>query len=99
MTDQVLQPIQATEHPTTHSSLCHMLEARSVAVVGASGREGSYGYNVLAQLDRKRFGNHIYPVNPRYNELLGYRCYPSISDLPESVDRQGTPPRRTAHRR
>ena len=28
----------------------------------------------------------VYPVNPKYEELFGYRCYPSVLDIPEAVD-------------
>jgi acetate---CoA ligase (ADP-forming) len=63
-----------------------MLEARSVAVVGASVKEGSLGQQMLLELDRGGYGGAIYPVNPGYDEVLGHRCYPSIADVPEPVD-------------
>ena len=68
------------------SALERMLEARSVAVIGASGREGSVGHETLVELDKGGFGGPVYPVNPRYEELLGRRCYPSIGEVPEPVD-------------
>jgi acyl-CoA synthetase (NDP forming) len=69
------------------SPLERMLEARSVAVVGASGTEGSAGHQTLVELVTKgRFDGAVYPVNPRYEELFGHRCYPSIADVPEPVD-------------
>jgi len=63
-----------------------MLEARSVAVIGASGREGSVGHETLVELDKGGFDGAVYPVNPRYEELFGRRCYASIADVPEPVD-------------
>jgi acetate---CoA ligase (ADP-forming) len=66
--------------------LQRMLEARSVAVVGASVKEGSLGQQMLLELARGGYEGTIYPVNPGYEEVLGYRCYPSIADVPESVD-------------
>jgi acyl-CoA synthetase (NDP forming) len=63
-----------------------MLEARSVAVVGASVKEGSLGQQMLLELDRGGYDGAIYPVNPGYDEVLGHRCYPSIADVPEPVD-------------
>jgi acyl-CoA synthetase (NDP forming) len=64
-----------------------MLEARSVAIVGASAREGSVGHETLLELiDRGGFAGAVYPVNPRYEELFGRRCYPSIAEVPEEVD-------------
>ncbi len=63
-----------------------MLEARSVAVVGASIKQGSLGESMLAELRRGGFTGAIYPVNPGYEEIAGLRCYPSILEVPEQVD-------------
>ena len=63
-----------------------MLEARSVAVVGASVKSGSLGLAMMQELLRGRYEGAIYPVNPGYEEILGLRCYPSVADLPGSVD-------------
>jgi acyl-CoA synthetase (NDP forming) len=63
-----------------------MLEARSVAVVGASARPGSFGEQMMLQLLRGGFDGPVYPVNPRYPEVLGHRSFPSLADVPESVD-------------
>lgn len=55
-----------------------------MAVVGASGRPGSPGEQMLLQL--AGFDGPVHPVNPRYRELGGLRCYSSLGDLPEPVD-------------
>jgi len=66
--------------------LQRMLEARSVAVVGASVKDGSLGQQMLLELARGGYDGAIYPVNPGYEEVLGHRCYPSLADVPEPVD-------------
>ncbi|MGZ8620659.1 MAG: CoA-binding protein, partial [Actinomycetota bacterium] len=64
-----------------------MLEARSVAIIGASAREGSVGHETLRELvELGRFDGAVYPINPRYEELSGHRCYRSIAEVPETVD-------------
>lgn len=63
-----------------------MLEARSVAVVGASARPDSFGEQMMLQLVRGGFDGSIYPVNPKYDEIMGFRTYPSMADVPEPVD-------------
>jgi acetate---CoA ligase (ADP-forming) len=63
-----------------------MLEARSVAVVGASVKTGSLGRQMMAELRRGGFDGAVYPVNPGYDEVDGYRCYPSLLEVPEPVD-------------
>lgn len=71
----------------SRGALERMLEARSVAVIGASGREGSVGHETLRELvELGRFEGPVYPVNPRYEELFGHRCYASIDEVPEPVD-------------
>jgi acetate---CoA ligase (ADP-forming) len=68
------------------SPLASMLEARSVAVLGASARPGSFGEQMMVQLVRGGFAGVIHPVNPRYSELMGLRCVSSIAELSEPVD-------------
>ena len=65
----------------------HALAARSkgVAVVGASQRRGR-GTNVIANLRDCGFAGEIFAVNPRYQDVLGCKCFPTVSDLPASVD-------------
>jgi acyl-CoA synthetase (NDP forming) len=63
-----------------------LLRPRSVAVIGASGRSDSLGEWSLTNLCKGGFAGNIYPVNPRYDELQGRKCYPSLEDLPEVPD-------------
>lgn len=76
-----------TGNPHGRSALERMLEARSVAVIGASAREGSVGHETLRELvELGRFDGAVYPINPRYEELFGHRCYASVAEVPEPVD-------------
>jgi acyl-CoA synthetase (NDP forming) len=63
-----------------------MLEARSVAVVGASAQPGSFGAELLRQLRVGGFDGAIYPVNPNYTDIDGLACVSSIEAVPEPVD-------------
>ncbi len=58
---------------------------RGIAVIGASAKSGSVGYVIVEQL-KKKFPGAIYPVNPRYSEILGLKCYPSVEEVPDPVD-------------
>jgi acyl-CoA synthetase (NDP forming) len=62
-----------------------LLKPRSVAVLGASERP-SIGRMIIESLDRVGFTGDIYPINPRYESVLGRRCYPAVADLPTGVD-------------
>ncbi len=66
-------------------SVHHMMNPRSIAVVGATERM-QYGGRMLALALRAKDRVRVYPVNPRYKELLGVKCYPSVAELPEAPD-------------
>ncbi|HIP90855.1 MAG TPA: CoA-binding protein [Methanothermococcus okinawensis] len=68
----------------------HIFNPKSVAVIGASNTKGKIGYSLMKNL--KAFveynpENRLYPVNPKYREVLGFKCYSSILEIPEeSID-------------
>ena len=66
-------------------AIATLLAPKSIAVVGASQRRGR-GTNVIANLKTGGFQGAIFAVNPRYDEVLGCKCYPAIADLPKTVD-------------
>ena len=57
-----------------------MLEARSVAVVGASVKEGTLGRAMIEELRRGGYEGSVLPVNPGYDEVLGLPCFPSVAE-------------------
>jgi acetyltransferase len=63
-----------------------MLNPSSVAIVGATDTPGTYGDLVRRNLRDAGFKGKVYLVNPRYQELEGVPCYPSVRDLPAPVD-------------
>lgn len=63
-----------------------MLEARSVAVVGASPRPGSVGWQAISQLIGGGFPGRIHPVTPSHREVAGLPAIPSLSAIEEPVD-------------
>lgn len=60
-------------------------QPRGVALVGASANPAKGGFAILNNL-KTGFDGGIYPVNPRYDEIDGLQCYPSVADVPDSVD-------------
>jgi acyl-CoA synthetase (NDP forming) len=74
------------EHSAAAPALRAMLEARTVAIVGASAQPGSFGAELLRQMRVGGFDGTIYLVNPRYTEIDGLPCASSLRDLPEPVD-------------
>ena len=63
-----------------------MLEARRIAVVGASGRPGSFGWRVVSEATASPSVPEVLLVNPRYDEVLGRPCLDSLDDIDGPVD-------------
>jgi acyl-CoA synthetase (NDP forming) len=63
-----------------------LLHPRSVAVVGANDRPGSYGDMIFRNLAAVGFEGAVWGVNPKRDEVHGRPCVPRVADLPEPVD-------------
>lgn len=66
--------------------LQHFFRPRSVAVIGASARPGSVGATVLANLAGAGFSGAIWPVNPKYRELLGMPVLADVAELAQAPE-------------
>jgi len=62
-----------------------IIQAKTVAIVGASGSPGKVGRMFLDRYIEAGFEN-IIPVNPKESEILGLKAYPSVVDIPRPVD-------------
>ncbi|MFC2044942.1 acetate--CoA ligase family protein [Chloroflexota bacterium] len=71
---------------TVTGQLEGLFHPRSIAVMGASTNPASAGYRYVIQLKNYGFKGAIYPINPKYPEILGLKAYPSIKDVPGSID-------------
>ena len=58
----------------------------SVAVIGATEKEGGVGRTLLWNLISNPFGGAVYPINKRHKQVLGIKAYSRIGEVPESVD-------------
>ena len=68
------------------ADLSAVFEPRSVAVVGASRTPGKAGFNILENLLRLGYEGQVYPVNPKAEEILGLKAYPTVDQIPGQVD-------------
>jgi len=71
---------------TARISLDSFFRPNSVALIGATDREGSVGRTVLINLTDGKFPGKVYAVNPHRSEVLGLRCHANIAAVPEQVD-------------
>jgi len=66
--------------------LNRVFEPRSVAVVGASEREGAVGTQLLRNMLDSEYTGEIYPVNADRETVQGLRAYPSVTDVDHPID-------------
>ncbi|TDQ81562.1 acyl-CoA synthetase (NDP forming) [Dongia mobilis] len=71
--------------PVAHK-LDRLLRPKSVALVGASPKEGSVGRGMITSTAMPGTPSRVYFVNPGYDEIDGQKCYKSLRALPEVVD-------------
>jgi acetyltransferase len=67
-------------------SLERILNAESVAIVGASKNETKRGYQTIRTLLDEKYEGRIYPVNPKEKSILGFKCYKNVSEIRGPVD-------------
>jgi len=60
--------------------------ARSVAIYGASATPNSVGQAIVQNFIKPQYTGKVYAVNPKYSQVLGVPCYPSLQDIPDEVD-------------
>jgi len=63
-----------------------LLAPKSIAVVGASNDFSRIGGMLLKYLLKFGYRGEIYPVNPKYEDIAGIKCYSSVGNLPERID-------------
>ena len=68
------------------SSLDAFFKPKSVAIVGASSDPKKVGNTALKNLVSMGYQGKIFPINPREDSILGFRCYKSVLDIPEPVE-------------
>ena len=79
-------PVLTDTATSGRTALESFFRPASVAVIGATDREGSVGCTVVTNLVQGSYRGRVYPVNRKHKELFGVPCYPSPKDLPEPAD-------------
>lgn len=68
------------------SAMQRLLNARSVAVIGASEDRGKFGGRMIYNLIHHGFSGTVYPINPKRETILGLKAYPDITAVPAPPD-------------
>lgn len=67
-------------------NLKYIFEAKSVAIIGASANPEKLGAVILKNFVDGGFGGKVFPINPKYEKLLGLKCYPDVFSIKERID-------------
>ena len=68
------------------TAMNRIMRPKAVAVIGASAEAGKIGNSVMKNLIDGGYKGEIYPVHPKAGEILGYKAYRSVKDIPGEVD-------------
>jgi len=67
-------------------SMKRIMQPKSLAVIGASSETGKIGNSVMKNLINGGYKGQIYPIHPKDAEILGYKAYKSVKDVPGEID-------------
>src|SRR3954470_24270400 len=68
------------------TAMNRIMQPKAVAVVGASAEDGKSGSSVMKNLINGGYKGEIYPIHPKAAEILGYKAYKSVKDVPGVID-------------
>ncbi|MBA3588942.1 acetate--CoA ligase family protein [Methylibium sp.] len=80
------QPRHRPAEADVLSSMNRIMQPKSVAVIGASAEDGKIGNSVMKNLINGGYKGNIYPVHPKATEILGYKAFKSVKDVPGEID-------------
>jgi acetyl coenzyme A synthetase (ADP forming)-like protein len=68
------------------TAMNRIMRPQAVAVIGASAEDGKIGNSVMKNLINGGYKGEIYPIHPKADEILGYKAYRSVKDVPGTID-------------
>jgi acetate---CoA ligase (ADP-forming) len=79
-------PTSGSATASINSQLASLLHPKTVAVLGASQDTNKLVGKPIYFMQRHNYKGKIYPVNPKYKEVAGLACYPSLAEVPGEID-------------
>jgi acetyl coenzyme A synthetase (ADP forming)-like protein len=85
--DFAYEPRKAAHtHDEIVTAMNRIMRPKAVAVIGASAEAGKIGNSIMKNLISGGYKGDIYPVHPKAEEILGYKAYKSVKDVPGVID-------------
>lgn len=66
--------------------LTEFFNPKSIAVIGASNKDGKVGNTVMKNIIDSQYGGELYPINPNHDQILNHKAYASVLDVPNEID-------------
>ena len=89
---RIVVDFDAKPRPATRSNdeivtaMNRIMRPKAVAVIGASAEAGKIGNSVMKNLINGGYKGEIYPIHPKADEIMGYKAYKSVKDVPGVID-------------
>src|SRR3954462_267908 len=89
---RIVVDFEAKPRPATRSNeeivaaMNRIMRPKAVAVIGASSEDGKIGNSVMKNLINGGYKGQIYPIHPKADEIMGYKAYKSVKDVPGVID-------------
>ena len=77
---------QTRSHEEIVAAMKRIMMPKAVAVIGASSETGKIGNSVMKNLVNGGYKGEIYPIHPKADEVMGYKAYKSVKDVPGEID-------------
>jgi len=68
------------------ASMQRLMQPKAIAVIGATNENGKIGNSVMKNLINGGYKGQIYPIHPKADEVMGYKAYKSVKDVPGEID-------------
>ncbi len=71
---------------TDNRDISYFFKPKSIAIIGASPTQGKVGNTVLTNIIESGYQGKIYPINPKSEEILGYKAFKNVLDVPNQIE-------------
>jgi acetyl coenzyme A synthetase (ADP forming)-like protein len=68
------------------AAMKRIFSPRGIAIIGASGDQAKLGYSTVKNIIDGGYKGRIYPINPKADQILGWKCYRDVREIPDEVD-------------
>lgn len=84
--DKITSMKTGDNHGNISSNIKSVFNSKSAAIIGASTKSETVGHAIFSNMLFGRYKGIVYPVNPKAKSILGVKCYPNVSSIPDEIE-------------